>query len=107
MENMYNNANVNSETTKENNKNNVYLNLKTKTKKGEIRHFSMILMVAGSGLAQSNGKILIEKALQKAETKGLEEANKYLKEVLIDAVVESDLSISGVRKASSDWADDY
>ena len=106
MANAYENANVNSET-KENNKNNVYLNLKTKTKKGEIRHFSMILMVAGSGLAQSNGKILIEKALHKAETEGLEETNKWLKTILVDSVIESELSISGVRKVSSDWADDY
>lgn len=106
MENQYNNA-VNSETTKENNKNNVFLNIKTKTKKGAIRHFSFVLMVAGTGLAQSNGKIVTANAINKAKTEGLDEAKAYLKQVFIDGVIESELSLSGVDKVATDWADDF
>ena len=106
MENMYNNANINSETAKEV-KNNVYLNVKTKTSKGEIRQYSFLLCAVGSGLVQSNAKAVIETAVGKAENIGLEEANKYLKKVFVDAVIDSELSLSGVRKASKDWADDY
>ena len=106
MENMYNNANINSETAKEA-KNNVYLNVKTKTSKGEIRQYSFLLCAVGSGLVQSNAKAVIETAVGKAENIGLEEANKYLKKVFVDAVIDSELSLSGVRKASKDWADDY
>lgn len=107
MENAYN-ANAPKETTTNNEaKNNVYLNVKTKTTNGEIRQYSFLLCAVGSGLVQSNAKAVIETAVGKAENKGLEEANRYLKRVFVDAVIDSELSLSGVKKASKDWADDY
>lgn len=106
MTNAYQNATNTNETATEN-KNNVYLNIKTKTTDGEIRQYSFLLCAVGSGLVQSNAKAVIETAVGKAETKGLEEANAYLKRVFVGAVIESDLSLSGVKKASRDWADKY
>lgn len=105
MENQYN-ANAPKETNNEA-KNNVYLNVKTKTTNGEIRQYSFLLCAVGSGLAQTNAKAVIETAVGKAENNGLEEANAYLKRVFVDAVIDSELSLSGVKKASKDWASDY
>lgn len=103
--NVYQNATETTATTE--NKNNVYLNVRTKTTNGEIRQYSFLLCAVGTGLAQSNAKAVIETAVGKAESKGLEEANGYLKRVFVDAVIDSELSLSGVKKASKDWADDY
>lgn len=107
MENALNNLNFNQATSEDKKKNNIFLNMKVKTKSGDTRRFSFLLCTTGGGLEQNNARNIMAAALEKSKVQKLDEVNKYLESIFVGSVEEVKCSLSGIQSSAKDWVNDF
>lgn len=108
--NALNNMNFNqaaATSSEEKKVNNVYLNLKVKTKSGDTRRFSFLLCTTGGGLEHNNARNIVAAALEKSKTEKLDAVNRYLESIFVGSVEEAKCSLSGIQSAAKDWVNDF
>lgn len=106
--NALNGFNTNTTTTeKEVQKNNIYLNMKVKTKSGDTRRFSFLLCTTGGGLEHNNARCILTEALNKSASEPLDAVNAYLETIFVGNVIEAKCALSGIKSAAKDWVNDF
>lgn len=109
MENALNNLNFNqaAATSEDKKKNNIFLNMKVKTKSGDTRRFSFLLCTTGGGLEQNNARNIMAAALEKSKVQKIDEVNKYLESIFVGSVEEVKCSLAGIQSSAKDWVNDF